>query len=105
MGRKVPGTVRPINSLSLAGELAVAVLGLHVVAVGPGDQIEGDLLGTRLVAFAVIRARPEEHLHGLDHRLGPLPAFGLSLRKQVHVLELGAGEQLGLRRLIKERRL
>ena len=46
------------------------------------------------MAFAVIRAAAEEHFHGFNHGFGAHPPFSLTLRKQVHVLDLGTSEQL-----------
>ena len=54
-------------------------------------------LGTGLVALAVVGARAEEALHGLDHGLGALPTLGLALGQHVEVGQLGRGEQLSCR--------
>ena len=40
----------------LASELAVLVLGLDVVTIGPSDEIEWDLFGACIVAFAMVGA-------------------------------------------------
>src|SRR5690606_29907192 len=50
---------------ALAGELAVLELGLHVVAVHVGDEVDRDLLRAGLLALAVVGAGAEEVLHGV----------------------------------------
>src|SRR5262245_3283797 len=90
-----PPAFPPNLGRGLAGELAVLELGLDVVAVHVGDEVDRDLLGAGLLALAVHGARGEVLLHGVDHGLGAAVALGLALRQQVEVLELGRGEQLG----------
>ena len=58
------------EALALPEQFAVLALGLDVVAVGVRDEVERDLLRARFVALAVIGARAEVVLHGLDHVLG-----------------------------------
>src|SRR5690625_3266716 len=79
----------------LAQQTPILTLGLDVVAVHVGDEVDRDLLRARLLALAMVGARTEELLHGLDHGLGAGPALGLPLRQLVEVLDLGRREQLG----------
>jgi len=51
---------------------------LAVVAVHHGDEVDADVLRTRRLTLAVVGARPEVLLHGLDHRLDALPALVLA---------------------------
>ena len=74
---------------------AVLDLGGAVVGVHQRDHVEGDRLRARRLALAVVGARAEVLLHRLDHRLGAGEAFGLALRQQVEVGDLGRREQLG----------
>ncbi len=71
---------------------AVLALGLHVVTVGVRNEVEWDLFGARFVTLAMVGAGPEVVLHGLDHVLGAVPAFSLTLGQQVQVLHLGRRE-------------
>src|SRR4051794_38552640 len=74
-----------IVSARLPHEAAVLDLGLAVVAVHVGDEVEADLFGAGLVALAVVRARAEPALHLLDHALDARPPLGLTLREGVEV--------------------
>src|SRR3546814_9023368 len=69
-------------------------LGLGVVTVHVGDEVDRDLLRARLLALTVVGAGTEELLHGVDHGGDPLVALGLALREQVEVVGLGGGEEL-----------
>src|SRR5438270_2411550 len=85
------------RKLRLRHEAAVLDLRLAVVAVHVGDEVEADLLRTRRVALAVVRARAEPALHLLHHALDARPPLGLTLRQHVEVGDLGRREQLGRR--------
>ena len=43
----------------------------------------------------MIGARPEERLHGVDHRFDPDKPLGLTLWQQIEVSQLGSSKQLG----------
>src|SRR5690606_7505957 len=79
--------VRPSASadLLLAQAPAVDQLRLEVVAVHHRDEVDGDLLRAGLLALPVVRARTEELLHLLHHRLG---------RSEEHTSELQSRENL-----------
>src|SRR3546814_7279680 len=68
-------------------------LGLGVVTVHVGDEVDRDLLRARLLALTVVGAGTEELLHGVDHGGDPLVALGLALREQVEVVGLGRSEE------------
>src|SRR5437660_6381001 len=93
--RITPRLAASAPSARLGDETAVLDLGLAVVAVHVGDEVEADLLGTGLVALAVVRARAEPTLHLLDHPLDSRPPLGLALWQGVQVRHLGRREQLG----------
>src|SRR5690606_17643624 len=54
---------------ALGEQPAVLELGLEVVGVHLGDDVDADLLGAGRLALAVVGARAEELLHRLHHRL------------------------------------
>ena len=74
--------------VGLADEAALLELGLHVVLVQQRDEVDRDRLGARGLALAMVRARTEVRLHGLDHVDRAIPALGLALRQEIQVLRL-----------------
>ena len=73
---------------------AVLELRPQIVFVHEGDVVDRNLFRTRFLAFTVIRATTEELFHRVDHRLGAGIPLSLALRQQVHVPDLGRGEQV-----------
>ena len=84
-------TARPVGSV-LASQRSVLDLGLHVVPVHKGNEVQRDLFWTRLGALPVVGARAEELLHGLDHGLSAALPLGLTLRQEPEVPDLGGRE-------------
>src|SRR5690606_10722767 len=78
---------------STAELLAVLELGLQIVGVHHGDEVDRDRLRARGLALAVVRARAEVLVHRLDHQLDALVALRLPLREQVEMAHLGRREQ------------
>src|SRR6185312_2502897 len=70
-------------------------LGLQVIPVHPGDEINRDSLRADGLALGVVGAGSEAFLlHGLDHREGTVVALGLPLGEHVEVEDLRRGEEL-----------
>ena len=68
--------------------------GSPIVLVHPRDTRDRDLLRAHRLAGAEIRAGAKRLLlHRLDHLPGALRSFGLPLRKQTEVRDLGADEE------------
>src|SRR5262245_15091364 len=94
---------KPARTPALPGELLRAQrrlrhasgLGLEIVAVHAGDEVDRDLLGTDGLALGEVGAGAEAFLlHRLDHGAGALGALGLALRQEIQVRDLGGGEEL-----------